>query len=69
MKGARETRYYCSSCKLIVLATESRIAAWNAVHQTTRREADVRISVLTTGIDDVKTVECELQRTFVRGAR
>jgi hypothetical protein len=31
-----------------------------------RREADVRISVLTTGIDDVKIEKCELQRTFVR---
>ena len=51
------------------IATEWRIAAWNDVQQTNRREADVRIRVLTTGIDDVKTVECELQRTFVRGAR
>ena len=50
----------------IVLATDWRIAAWNDVQQTNRREADVRIRVLTTGIDDVKTVECELQRTFVR---
>jgi hypothetical protein len=30
------------------------MAAWNAVHQTGRREADVRVSVLTTGIDDVR---------------
>jgi hypothetical protein len=28
--------------------------ARNAAQQTNRREADVRISVLTTGIDDVK---------------
>ena len=48
----------------IVLATDWRIAAWNAVQQTNRREAGVRLSVLVTGIDDVKIVECELQRTF-----
>ena len=46
--------------------TDWRIFAWNAVHQTKRREADVRISVLVARIDDVETVECELQRTFVR---
>ena len=40
----------------IVLATDWRIAAWNAVQQTNRHEADVRIRVLTTGIDDVKIV-------------
>jgi hypothetical protein len=34
--------------------TDWRIFAWNAVQQTNCREADVRISVLTTGIDDVK---------------
>jgi hypothetical protein len=50
----------------IVLATDWRIAAWNDVQQTNRREAGVRIRVLTTGIDDVEIVECELQRTFVR---
>ena len=40
----------------IVLATDWRIFAWDAVQQTNRREADVRIRVLTTGIDEVKTV-------------
>ena len=38
----------------IVLATDWRIAAWNAVQQTNRRETDARIRVLTTGIDDVE---------------
>ena len=50
----------------IVLATDWRIAAWNAVQQTNRREADVRIRVLTTGIDDVEIETSERQRTFVR---
>jgi hypothetical protein len=50
----------------IVLATDWRVAAWSAVQKTNRRETNVRISVLTTGIDDVKIVECELQRTFVK---
>jgi hypothetical protein len=39
----------------VVLATDWRIAAWNAVQQTNRREADVRVRVLTTGIDDVES--------------
>ena len=50
----------------IVLATDWRIAAWNAVQQTNRREADARIRVLTTGIDDVEIEISERQRTFVR---
>jgi hypothetical protein len=40
----------------IFLATDWRIFAWNSVQQTNRREADVRIRVLTAGIDDVKIV-------------
>ena len=40
----------------LTLATDWRIFAWNAVQQTSRREAGVRIRVLTTGIDDVKIV-------------
>jgi hypothetical protein len=47
----------------IVLATESRIAAWNAVQQTNRLEAGARIRVLTTGIDDVEIEISERQRT------
>ena len=53
----------------IVLASDWRIAAWNAVQQTNRREAGARIRVLTTGIDDVEIEISERQRTFVRGAR
>jgi hypothetical protein len=53
----------------IVLATDWRIAAWNAVQQTNRREADARIRVLTTEIDCVGIEISERQRTFVRGER
>jgi hypothetical protein len=38
------------------IAIDWRIFAWNDVQQTNRREAGVRIRVLTTGIDDVKIV-------------
>jgi hypothetical protein len=38
----------------IVLATDWHIFAWNAVQQTNRRGADVRLSVLVTGIDCVE---------------
>jgi hypothetical protein len=63
----RETHDSCCSALQIILATATdwRIFAWNDVQQTNRREVGVRISVLTIGIDDVKTEECELQRTFV----
>jgi hypothetical protein len=50
----------------IVLATDWRIAAWNAAQQTNRREAGARIRVLTTGIDDVEIEISERQRTFAR---
>ena len=53
----------------IVLATDWRIFAWNAVQQTNRREAGVRLSVLVTGIGCVEIEISERQRTFVRGAR
>ena len=45
------------------IATESRIAAWNAAHQTNRREADVRLSVLVARID---CVEIELSNNAER---
>ena len=37
-----------------VLATESRMTAWSAVHQTNRRETGVRISALVVRIDGVE---------------
>ena len=54
----------------IVVATESRIAAWNDVHQTKRRGADVRISVLVARIDCVEielsnAERHQLERSFI----
>jgi hypothetical protein len=54
MESARETRYYYLPQLQISVATESRIAAWNAVHQTNRREAGVRISAFVARIDCVE---------------
>jgi hypothetical protein len=42
------------------------MAAWNAAHQTNRREAGVRISVLISSINGVKIEISERQRTFVK---
>jgi hypothetical protein len=53
----------------IVLATDWRIFAWNAVQQTSRREAGVRISVLTTHYRHRRRenrIMWVTQRTFVR---
>jgi hypothetical protein len=52
------------------IATELRIAVWNAVHQTNRREADVRISVLVARIDCVEielsnAERHQLERSFI----
>jgi hypothetical protein len=53
----------------IFLATGCRIFAWNAVQQTNRREAGVRLSALVTGIDCLEIEISERQRIFVRGTQ
>jgi hypothetical protein len=49
--------------------TAGRMTCGMYIHQTSRRGAGVRLSVLTTRIDGVEIDKSERQRTFVRGTR